>query len=190
MLEKRVVMPDPSSASLVRKLLEAPAAAAAKGRGRAHKEQREWRQGEVLHALRHMQRCLQDEVIAAGGRLANSMGYLSGGCGAVRWMCGCLRPNVHGTTPHPTHSCRCPAPPPSPPATAKPSNRVRFNIPSYAEISDEDSECEGERRRGKKGGKRGGRTARASEGVQCCAALLFQVSCVIASCGGLGLAWI
>ncbi len=55
MLEKRVVMPDPSSASLVRKLLAAPssrggaaaAAAAAKGRirGKAPKEQREWRKG-------------------------------------------------------------------------------------------------------------------------------------------------
>ena len=46
MLEKRVVMPDPSSASLVRKLLAesagaAAAAAAARGRGRAAKEPRE-----------------------------------------------------------------------------------------------------------------------------------------------------
>lgn len=34
---------------------------------------------------------------------------------------------------------------------------MRFNIPSYAESSDEETESEGEGRRGRKGGRRGGK---------------------------------
>lgn len=77
-LEKRVVMPDPSSASLVRKLLAesagaaaaAAAAAGARGRSRAAKEPREWQHGAAQSGLemvwRQRHRQLASAVLEQG----------------------------------------------------------------------------------------------------------------------------